>query len=126
MHRSCKINLRFTRGCIESNGDLCERVVEIADSVDRRPGVEILADSTTQSGLVEDERLRSQIVDRVGSCQGQRWRLEMENTDRRSSRRASTTGAEIGDRDWRLEIAAGGGRGQMGDWRSEIGDVRCE
>ena len=88
--------------------------------------MEILADSTTQSGLVEDERLRSQIVDRVGSCQGQRWRLEMENTDRRSSRRASTTGAEIGDRDWRLEIAAGGGRGQMGDWRLEIGDVRCE
>ena len=36
------------------------------------------------------------------------------------------SGAETGDRDWRLEIAAGGGRGQMGDWRSEIGDVRCE
>mgnify|MGYP001483950720 CR=1 FL=1 len=66
---------------------------------------EILADSTTQSGLVEDERWRSQIVDRVGSCQGQRWRLEMENTDRRSSRRvASTAGAETGDRDWRLEM----------------------
>ena len=85
--------------------------------------MEILADSTTQSGLVEDERLRSQIVDRVGSCQGQRWRLEMENTDRRSSRRASTAGAEIGDRDWRLEIAAGGGKGSNG--RSEIGDRRC-
>merc|ERR1712086_189078 len=42
------------------------------------------------SGLVEDERLRSQIVDRVGSCQGQRWSLEMENTERidpRTSRR---------------------------------------
>jgi len=47
----------------------------------------------------------------------------MENTDRRSSRRASTAGAEIGDRDWRLEIAAGGGRGvkwEIGDWRSEM------
>ena len=89
--------------------------------------MEILADSTAQSGLVEDGRLRSQIVDRVGSCQGQRWRLEMENTDRtRSSRRASTAGAEIleieiveiGDRSWR--------RRQGSNGRSEIGDVRCE
>ena len=47
----------------------------------------------------------------------------MENTDRRSSRRASTAGAEIGDRDWRLEIAAGGAAGvkwEIGDRRSEM------
>ena len=88
--------------------------------------MEILADSTTQSGLVEDERLRSQIVDRVGSCQGQR--LEMENTgqivDPRAGHPPPGRRLEIEIGEWRSQLAAAGVKWEIGDWRSEM--VRCE
>ena len=85
--------------------------------------MEILADSTTQSGLVEDERLRSQIVDRVGSCQevkGGDWRWRTQIVDPRAGHPPPGRRLEIEIGDWRSQLAAAGVKWEIGDRRSEM------
>jgi len=90
---------------------------------------EILADSTTQSGLVEDERLRSQIMDRVARVKGGDCAYQIgdgEHTDRIDPRAGHPPlwGGDWRDRDWRLEISSWRRR-QGSNGRLEIGDRRC-